>query len=91
MNDVSSVANHYGRSDLLQAISGGVQRLGKTPETVGIEDLAPVDEFHIGGSLATRSFLDQMDIGAEDHVLDIGCGLGGTSRFAADAYGCRSR
>jgi SAM-dependent methyltransferase len=89
MTDVSVVASHYTRSDLLQAISAGVERLGKTTETVAIEDLAPVDEFHIGGSLATRSFLDQVDIAAEDHVLDVGCGLGGTSRFAANAYGCR--
>lgn len=89
MTDASIVASHYTRGDLLQAISAGVERLGKSTETVGIEDLAPVDEFHIGGSVASRSFLDQIDIAAEDHVLDIGCGLGGASRLAAETYGCR--
>lgn len=89
MTDLEVIAKHYKRDDLLGAISLGVEKLGKTSETVAVEDLAPVDEFHIGGSLATRSFLDQVAIAAEDHVLDIGCGLGGASRFAAQTYGCR--
>ncbi len=62
MIDLNLVANHYTRGDLLSAIRAGVEKLGKTPETVTIEDLAPVDEFHIGGRMATRSFLDQIGI-----------------------------
>lgn len=89
MADFHIIEQHYGRDDLLGAISNGVGQLGKTSETVAIEDLAPVDEFHIGGSLATRTFLDQVAISDRDQVLDIGCGLGGASRFAAKTYGCR--
>ena len=89
MIDLNLVANHYTRGDLLSAIRDGVEKLGKTPETVTIEDLAPVDEFHIGGRMATRSFLDQIGIRPEDHVLDVGCGIGGASRFAARTYGCQ--
>lgn len=89
MSDLNLVANHYTRGDLLSAIRAGVEKLGKTPETVTIEDLAPVDEFHIGGRMATRSFLDQIGIRPEDHVLDVGCGIGGASRFAARTYGCQ--
>ena len=48
-----------------------------------------VEEFHIGGRVATESFLDQMQIGPDDHVLDVGCGLGGASRFVAERYGAR--
>ena len=89
MIDLNLVANHYTRGDLLSAIRAGVEKLGKTPETVTIEDLAPVDEFHIGGRMATRSFLDQIGIRPEDHVLDVGCGIGGASRVAARTYGCQ--
>ena len=89
MIDLNLVANHYTRGDLLSAIRAGVEKLGKTPETVTIEDLAPVDEFHIGGRMATRSFLDQIGLRPEDHVLDVGCGIGGASRFAARTYGCQ--
>jgi SAM-dependent methyltransferase len=89
MIDLNLVTDHYTRGDLLSAIRAGVERLGKRPETVTIEDLAPVDEFHIGGRMATRSFLDQIAIRTEDHVLDVGCGIGGASRFAAQTYGCQ--
>jgi ubiquinone/menaquinone biosynthesis C-methylase UbiE len=43
----------------------------------------------IGGRVATEHFLDQLAIGPGDHVLDVGCGLGGASRFSAERYGCR--
>ncbi|MDH3414136.1 MAG: methyltransferase domain-containing protein [Gammaproteobacteria bacterium] len=89
MLDNKLVATHYTHGGLLDAIIAGVGKLGKTPDTVLIEDLAPVDEFHIGGRVATENFLDQVGLGANDHVLDVGCGLGGASRFAAQKYGSR--
>jgi len=89
MPDTKLVATHYTHGGLLDAIIAGVEKLGKTPDTVNTEDLGPVDEFHIGGRVATESFLDQVGLGAEDHVLDVGCGLGGASRFAAQRYGSR--
>jgi SAM-dependent methyltransferase len=89
MPNNGAVATHYTHGALLRAILDGVQKLGKSPDTVNVEDLGPVDEFHIGGRVATQSFLDQLDISADDHVLDVGCGLGGASRFAAQQYGCR--
>lgn len=88
MPDLDSVASHYTHGSLLDAIVDGMAKLGKSPESVAIEDLGPVDEFHIGGRIATESFLDQVGIGPEDHVLDVGCGLGGASRFAAQKYEC---
>lgn len=89
MPDVQLVASHYTHGGLLKAIGDGVAKLGKTSASVGIDDLAPVDEFHIGGRVATRGFLDQLGIAASHHVLDVGCGLGGSGRFAAHTYGCR--
>ena len=89
MPNIDTVATHYTHGALLRAIRDGVQRLGKSSDTVTVEDLGPVDEFHIGGRIATKSFLDQLEIAADDHVLDVGCGLGGASRFAAQKYGCR--
>jgi hypothetical protein len=32
-----------------RTITGGLAALGKTPETVTVDDLSPADEFHIGG------------------------------------------
>lgn len=84
-----SVSDHYARDGLIAAIAEGVQALGKTSDTVTLEDLAAVDEFHIGGAAATAEVAAQLRLSASDHVLDIGCGLGGPARFIADRYGCR--
>jgi ubiquinone/menaquinone biosynthesis C-methylase UbiE len=52
-------------------------------------DLAPVDEFHIGGQQATTDFADRLDFGPGLHLLDIGSGLGGASRYFAQERQCR--
>jgi ubiquinone/menaquinone biosynthesis C-methylase UbiE len=83
------VINHYSHGDLLNVIESAVSALGKTTATVTIEDLAPVDEFHIGGRKATDHLLKQLNISPQSHVLDLGCGLGGASRFVATHYHCQ--
>lgn len=89
MPDVDIVSNHYTHGSLLDAIRAGVEGLGKSPDTVSVHDLGPVEEFHIGGRVATETFLDQLDLSSDHHVLDVGCGLGGASRFVAQQYGSR--
>lgn len=89
MSDANPLVTHYTRGDLLEALRAGIHALGKTTETVGVDDLAPTDEFHIGGREASKHFLDQLQPSANDHVLDAGCGLGGTGRFIAHHYGSR--
>ncbi len=81
-----TVADHYRHGELLQAIQTALASLGKTLDRLTIEDLAPVDEFHIGGRTATEHLLDQLDISAQDRLLDVGCGLGGAARFVAERF-----
>jgi SAM-dependent methyltransferase len=88
MPDRDLVTAHYTHGRLVDAIAEGIAKLGKAVDSVTVEDLGPVDEFHVGGRVATADFLDQLDIAATHHVLDVGCGLGGASRFAAARYGC---
>lgn len=83
------VARHYTHGALLAAIEAGLGRLGKSPDGVTVEDLAPVDEFHIGGREASLAFLGQLQLEASMHVLDVGCGLGGAARFTAAQFGSR--
>jgi SAM-dependent methyltransferase len=85
----SNVADHYANSSLVAAIRDGLIRLGKTESTVTAEDLAPVDEFHIGGRASTSDLARQLGLTGEDHVLDVGCGLGGAARQIAGQYGCQ--
>lgn len=89
MSGEKAVADHYTHGALLAAIRSGVEALGKTPETVSVDDLGPIDEFHIGGRTASEHFLGQLPLDADAHALDVGCGLGGGARFAASRFGCR--
>ncbi len=81
-----SVSDHYLHGSLLNAIKKALPALGKTIESVTIEDLAPVDEFHIGGRLATDNLVEQLNLTEQHHVLDVGCGLGGAARYVATKY-----
>jgi SAM-dependent methyltransferase len=84
----SYVADHYARVDLVAAIRDGLAHMGKTESTVTAEDLAPIDEFHIGGRAATADMAQQLALTVSDRVLDVGCGLGGPARQIASQYGC---
>lgn len=87
MTGSREVADHYTHGALLDAISAGIEASGKTHQTVTIDDLGAVDEFHIGGRTASIEFLDQLSLSGQSRVLDVGCGLGGPARFTADRYG----
>ena len=83
----ADVSRHYTQGSLIETIRAGIVALGKAPDTITVDDLAPVDEFHIGGRRASEEFLDQLAFSAQMHVLDVGCGLGGAARFVASRYG----
>ena len=90
MSDIeSAVARHYGDADLLARIFAGLETAGVDVNSLAPDDLAPVDEFHIGGRKATAYAVAKMSLGGAEHVLDVGCGIGGTARFIATQTGCR--
>ncbi|MEW6998115.1 class I SAM-dependent methyltransferase [Colwelliaceae bacterium BS250] len=84
-----AISAHYLHGNLLAEIERALLKLGKTIDIVTISDLAPVDEFHIGGRIASKHFLEQLNLSLNDHVLDIGCGLGGAARYVAEHYKCK--
>ena len=85
----TSVAAHYGRGGLAEAILDGIAAAGLDPDALTIEDLAPVDEFHTAGRLTTLTALAMTGLESGMHVLDAGCGIGGTARCLAAEHGCR--
>lgn len=90
MSIESNIVEHYEASELLATIEAGIHALGKTTSTVTVEDLGPVDEFHVGGRAATTALCDRLGVGSDSDVLDIGCGIGGTVRQLASTTGCRA-
>jgi len=83
------VAQHYGKGGLLDRVLGALREAGKDLDHLSIDDLAPVDEFHSRRRLATQELAALLAPAAQDHVIDIGSGLGGPSRYLAATYGCR--
>ena len=83
------VARHYARRDLDRLILEALQASGKNIEQLTSSDLAPVDEFHIGGREATIELVARFEITPDMHILDVGCGLGGAARYLAEAHRCR--
>jgi SAM-dependent methyltransferase len=84
-----AVARHYGAGNLTGRILEAIIAAGLDPDRLAPEQLAPVDEFHIGGRAATIHAVSKMGLTADNHVLDVGCGIGGATRYLASAVGCR--
>lgn len=86
---ITSVENHYAHKNLEQVILTALSDAGIDLDHLSIADLAPIDEFHIGGRKATLELARQLDLDETMQVLDVGSGLGGASRFLATEYACR--
>jgi ubiquinone/menaquinone biosynthesis C-methylase UbiE len=87
MSIEETVVKHYEHGSLEGALFDALKRAGKDTDKLTHADLALVDEFHIGGRPATRELGAQIDLLAGSKVLDIGCGIGGPSRYFAAERG----
>jgi ubiquinone/menaquinone biosynthesis C-methylase UbiE len=83
-----AVADHYKRRALGDVILAALTAAGKDIEHLTPDDLAPVDEFHSGGRNATVRLAQLAQINGSERVLDVGCGIGGPSRYLASRFGC---
>ena len=84
-----AVSAHYSRSNLIDVIIERLRQSGADPDAIKPDDLAPVDEFHTAGRKATVKAVEMMPLRAGMHVLDAGCGIGGTARYLANDHDCR--
>lgn len=84
-----AVAAHYTGAERTRVILDALRAAGLDPDHLSVDDLAPIGEFHIRGREATVELGQALDLGADQHVLDVGCGIGGASRYFASAQGVR--
>ena len=89
MSVEQEVAAHYAGLDRTRVILDALRAAGKDPDHLTVDDLAPIGEFHIRGREATVELGHALGLGADQHVLDVGSGIGGASRYFASAHGVR--
>ena len=83
-----AIREHYGREDLGAEILRALAGAGKDVDALAPEDLAPNEEFHIGGRAATLELAGAVPLADSTRVLDLGCGIGGPARTLASTFGC---
>jgi MPBQ/MSBQ methyltransferase len=89
VGDIKHIHSYYSPNDLYNRIIEGLGKLGKDLSGVTLDDLQPVDEFHIRGDKATRELIKLAGFTPDMHILDVGCGIGGSTRRLAHETGCR--
>ncbi len=85
MRDVNA---RYSFENLEARILDGLRAMGKDPDALTPEDLAPADQLHSGGLQATLELVKLAGVRADESALDVGGGLGGPARILASRSGC---
>jgi len=83
------IHRYYSPNDLYNNIIEGLNDIGKDLAKVTLDDLQPVDEFHIRGNVATKELIKLSNFTPDMHILDVGCGIGGSTRRLSHETGCR--
>src|SRR5918995_650944 len=89
----ASVERHYTRRNLENTILTALRNAGKDiDQQLTVDDLAPIDELHPLGREATANLASLLkrnnNLQPNSHVLDVGSGTGGPSRYLASRFGC---
>jgi len=89
MDAEDTVRGHYSGDDLEARVLDALQAAGVDVGQLRVDDLTGVDQLHAGFVPSTEYLLAALDLTAASRLLDVGSGIGGPARVAADRYACR--
>ncbi len=84
----AEVAQHYEVENLEEKILRAFEAAGKPRDSLTLDDLAGIDEFHVGSREATEALAARLPLRTGIKLLDIGSGIGGPARYFASQHGC---
>ena len=89
MTDTANrVREHYSAADLTDRIKSALATTVPEEQKLTVAQLAPLDQFHTRGILATTELAEAAELAPSTRVLDLGCGIGGPARYLATTFGC---
>jgi ubiquinone/menaquinone biosynthesis C-methylase UbiE len=84
-----AVEEHYASTGITARILTALRNLNGPDVPITPDTPAPIDHFHRRGVIETEELAAVLQPKASDHLLDIGCGIGGPARWIAAKFGCR--
>jgi len=89
IDHIARVREHYSAGGLINRIKAALTIIVPDDQPLTVDELAPLDQFHIRGMLATAELASAAGLEPSTRVLDAGCGIGGPARYLASTFGCK--
>jgi SAM-dependent methyltransferase len=84
-----AINDQYGQSELGTRILSILESKGIVEKNLIQEALAPIEELHLRGRRVTLELAQEVNLNSNMDVLDIGCGIGGSTRTIVSNFGCK--